>query len=663
MFKFMNKAFVIAFLLILRMSYAQQTQVVDFKKAHALLNVEADSLRISGQVSYQFKILKAVDSVYLDAVDMNFNKVEILQDSVKLESASHANLKDKIVFKYPFQKNKDYTVRFKYEAKPKKALYFLKREKEPQIWTQGQGKYTSHWFPSLDDVNDKIIFNLSLEGWDNYTFVANGVALAEGRLPNGKLKRSYQMQQPMSSYLLALVLGRYEKTTKVSDRGIPLVQYYYPKDTLKVESTYRYSEKMFNFLEQEIGVPYPWQVYKQVPVHDFLYAGMENTSLTIFSDAYMVDDIGFNDKNYVNINAHELAHQWFGDLVTATSGEHHWLQEGFATYYALLAERDIFGEDYYYFKLLESVIDLSHQDLSGKGTSLLDPKSSSLTFYQRGAWVLHVLRGIVGDQVFKQAVKRYLEKHQFGTVKTTDFISEVEKGYGQSLSSFVNYWIKNKAFPYEKAFELLKKQSPAVNEFAMVDCEAKTSKCAEYLKYYVSDKAKAKVISQVPDLVNAETFKNNLKVRQAIAQYVTKIPESIKTEYESLLEDNSYVTIEKALYNLWTNFPLDRSKYLAKTRDVSGFNDKNVRLLWIVLNLNTPYYQTDNKQRLFDELVDYTGEQYNVELRMGAFNYLNLMSACNEQCRANLETAKTHHNWRMVKFAKELSNKLEENKK
>ncbi len=86
---------------------------------------------------------------------------------------------------------------------------------------------------------------------------------------------------------------------------------------------------MFDFLEDEIGFPYPWQNYKQVPVHDFFYAGMENTSLTIFSDAFVVDSIGFNDRNYINVNAHELAHQWFGDLVTAKSGEHHWLQEGF----------------------------------------------------------------------------------------------------------------------------------------------------------------------------------------------------------------------------------------------------------------------------------------------------------------------------------------------
>jgi len=658
----MKKFFIIVFVLLVTHAFAQQTSYVDFIKATATLNIVPDSTLVEGGVSYNFKILKATDSIFLDAVNMKFNTVEIAKSDAVFESLPYSNIDNKIYFKYPFKKNESYGVRFNYSAKPKKAMYFLEREKEPQVWTQGQGKYTSNWFPSIDDVNDKIIFNLSLVGDSEYKFLANGAVTEHVELPNGKIKLSYEMKKPMPSYLLALVYGKYNKQTKTSKSGIPLEYYYYPEDSLKVESTYRYSKQMFDFLEEEIGFAFPWQNYKQVPVHDFLYAGMENTSLTIFSDAYVVDSIGFNDKNYVNINAHELAHQWFGDLVTAKSSEHHWLQEGFATYYALLAERDIFGENYFNFKLLESIIDLSHQELSGEGTSLLDPKASSLTFYQRGAWVLHILRGVVGDRVFKQAVKNYLEKHQFGNVETSDFIKEVERLYGKSLTSFVNYWIKNKSFPYEKAYGILRKESEFINEYAMVDCEAKTSKCADYLKYYVSDEAKAKVISQVPDLVTSDTFKNGIKVRQAISQYVTKIPENLKTDYESLLDDQSYITIEKALYNLWNNFPLERSKYLAKIRDISGFSDKNVRLLWIVLNLNTAYYQTDDKQKLFNELVDYTGEAYNVDLRMNAFQYLYLMKSCNEECKANLEKAKSHYNWRMVKFAKELSNKLEENK-
>ena len=152
-------------------------------------------------------------------------------------------------------------------------------------------------------------------------------------------------------------------------------------------------------------------------------------------------------------------------------------------------------------------------------------------------------------------------------------------------------------------------------------------------------------------------------MRQAISQYVTQIPKDLKQDYETLLDDKSYITIENALYNLWSSFPEDRAKYLAKTRGVVGFSDKNVRLLWIVLNLSTPFYEADDKQALYQELVDYTDEKYSADLRINAFQYLGLIKSCNDQCKSNVENAKSHHNWRLVKFAKQFSEQLQENKK
>ena len=656
----MNKNLVLFFLFLASLSFAQQTSYVDFLNIKASLSILPDSSLVKGSASYTFKILNPVDSVYIDAKAISVNAA--LTDSGN-KGLTFSNDGNKIWIKHDFKANSTYVFNLQYEVKPKKALYFLKRKGKWNIWTQGQGKYTSHWLPSIDDVNDKIVFDLTFMFEADYTILSNGKQISEGLDENSELQSAhYKMEQPMSSYLVALAIGNYNKKTETSASGIPLSYYYYPEDSLKLEPTYRYSKQMFDFLEKEIGFAYPWQNYKQVPVHDFLYAGMENTSLTIFSDAFVVDSIGFNDKNYVNVNAHELAHQWFGNLVTASSGEHHWLQEGFATYYALLAERDIFGDNHYFFKLFETAVDLGKQDLSGNGTSLLNPESSSLTFYQRGAWLLHALKSKVGDKVFKQAVKRYLETYQFKTVDTSDFIAEVERFYGRSLQAFVNLWIKQKDFPVNQAFDLLEKQSTYINEYLMVDCQAKSSKCAEYLKYYVSDEAKVKVISQAPELVTTETFNSSLKVRQAISQYVTKIPKALKTDYEALLDDKSYVTIERALYNLWTTFPEERSKYLSKTRAIDGFSDKNVRLLWIVLNLNTAFYQADDKAALFQELVNYTNPQYNTDLRINAFQYLNLMQSCNEECQTNLEEAASHHNWRLVKFAKQMSENLEQKK-
>jgi aminopeptidase N len=113
----------------------------------------------------------------------------------------------------------------------------------------------------------------------------------------------YQMTQPMSSYLVALAIGHFQKRMLKSKTGVPLEHYFEPEDVQRYESTYRYSKQIMDYLEREIGVKYPWKIYRQVPVRDFLYAGMENTTATIFSREYLVDSIGFNDRNYVNVNA------------------------------------------------------------------------------------------------------------------------------------------------------------------------------------------------------------------------------------------------------------------------------------------------------------------------------------------------------------------------
>lgn len=654
----MKNIFVIFCALFISASFAQQADDVDFISIKADVVLRPDIKEVGFSAKYTFRILKEIDTVFLDLKNISHYELKTRNFNGGLSMVSDNKL---AVYASDFEVGKTYYFNLIGFLSPKKALYFVNKDDDTQIWTQGQGKYTSNWLPSIDDVNDKIEFDISVTYPNGYEVLANG-KLVDKKVGDSLTTWHYDMQKPMSSYLVALVVGKYNKKTQISKSGVPLEYYYYPEDSLKVESTYRYSKQMFDFLEEEIGFSYPWQNYKQVPVHDFLYAGMENTSLTIFSDAFVVDEIGFNDRNYVNVNAHELAHQWFGNLVTAKSGEHHWLQEGFATYYALLAERDVFGDDYFYFKLYQNAQDLGRQDVAGDGTSLLNPKSSSLTFYQRGAWVLHALRNKVGDVVFKQSIKNYLEKYQFSNVETSDFMSEVEMLAEQDLTEFIDTWIVKQEFPFDDAIGLLKQQSTYVQEYIMVDCEAKSSKCEEYLKYYVSDDARVKIIAQVPELVTRDVFKNSLKVRQAISQYVTTIPEHLKLEYESLLNDKSYITIESALYNLWVNFPLERSKYLVKTQDVIGFSDKNVRLLWLVLNLNTPEFQTDKKQAIYEELLSYTAEKYNADSRIGAFQYLDLIKACNEECVSNLETAKSHHNWRMVKFAKRLLEQLKENK-
>ncbi len=661
------KYFIIFFLVLFGASaIAQQTEYVDFKTANVEVSINPEKEYISGKVVYTFDILKPLDSIFINSRNLSYKTLYLNNKEIVYNTEGN-----KLWLINDFEPSKNNILIIDYEASPKNAMYFVGWENDApnQVWTQGQGKYTSNWLPSFDDVNEKVEFDLKIQFKKPYQVIANGKFTGLERLDHSDYYVwHYDMKQPMSSYLLALAIGKYDKKTEISKSGIPLEMYYYPEDSAKVEPTYRYTKQMFDFLEKEIGVPYPWQNYKQVPVHDFLYAGMENTSCTIFSDAFMTDEIGFIDKNYVNVNAHELAHQWFGDLVTAKRGEHHWLQEGFATYYALLAEREVFGDDYYYYRLYQYAQELHEQDKAGKSTALLNPKSSSTTFYKKGAWTLHMLREQVGDKAFIKAVKRYLIKHQFKNVETKYFLSEMEDISGQDLTIFTQEWLRSKSFDSKQVNSSLKK-----NEFtkAMLqmhemdeskDITKLLSKCDEVLHADSFYPLQQELFSRIKNVDSPEAIQlyrlalhsDDIKKRQIVAQNLTKIPLDLKKEYESLLNDESYLTIESALYNLWNNFPEDQEKYLEQTRNIIGFNDKNVRILWLVLAILTDNDELGDSNDFFQELNSYTSPDYHFEVRQNAFNSLRWIRSCKEECVENMKEASKHHNWRFKQYAKRL---------
>lgn len=639
--------------------FAQQTEFLDFKKADILLDFDVENSKVNGKVTYVFDVKKSVDSLVIDAKAMDFENVWLDGENVK-----NINSGQQLIVVASFSKGKSYTLDLKYSVQPKKAMYFIKDNNQSinQIWTQGQGQNNSHWVPSFDDVNEKVIFNISVLFDKDYEVVANGVLKNKQSVENSRTLWTYHMHMPMSSYLLALAIGDYKKEIRYSQSGIPLELYYYPSEHNRVEPTYRYTEQIFDFYETQLGVPYAWEVYKQVPVKEFLYSGMENTSLTIFSDDLFIDQMAFVDRNYVNVNAHELAHQWFGNLVTAKSSTHHWLQEGFASYYALLAEREIFGDAYFYNVLYGYANEILDQDRANESTAILDPKASSITFYKKGAWALFALHAQIGDDAFKASVKRYLDTFEFQSVETSDFISIAASESGQNLAEFVSLWLESDQMPEHDVVVLLK-SSGFMRSYFDTNCKDFTSKCNDYLISNVEDEIKIKIIQQMSVPVLAEAFRNSIKVRQAIAQNPSNLTLKLKPYYEGLLKDNSYTTIETALYELWLKYPDKRGDYLQRTKDIIGFNDHNVRLLWLVLHLNTIEYQPEAKERIYAELVQYTGSDYSVETRMKAFDYLKLIDSFDKQSIVNLMQATQHHNWRFKKYATTLVAQLKQNTK
>lgn len=642
-------------LFFINLSFGQQIDKVDFIKCDALVAPNASEKSIFGKVTYEFKVKKAIDTIKIDAKNMEFSEVIINGKSVKFKNSG----KTLDLFE-GFKKGKN-KLTFRYSAKPKQTLYFTGdfSNGTGQIWTQGQGRYTSHWLPSFDDVNEKVIFNISIAFKENFEFFSNGNFKSSILTETANLKY-FQMQKPMSSYLVMLAIGNFEKQTKTTKSGTPLEFYLDKNDVSKFEPTYRYSKQMFDYLEQEIGVKYPWGIYRQVPVRDFLYAGMENTTSTIFAQDFVVDSIGFNDRNYVNVNAHELAHQWFGDLITAQSGKHHWLQEGFATYYALLAERHLFGDDYFY----EELNDYAEQLKRASKTDtipVMNEKASSLSFYKKGAWALHVMREDIGEKNFQKAVKKYLKKYQYKNVNTDDFLKIVKQVSGYDVENFKKVWLEKPGFEMEIAQKYLSKNKFIQDYFALKKSKKSLSELTEILKSDAYYPIKQYIVYQTRNvpfderkvILETALATNDILVRRAVAESTPVIPEAFIKQYETLLNDNSYQTKEIVLSNLWKNFPDKRLRYLEETKEIIGNNDKSFRLTWLALAMNTENLPEQVKATSYNQLLDFASENYESSVRQNALELLLQLNQNDEKVIELLFKATVHHKWQFTKFGRD----------
>lgn len=653
------------FLLFLStIAFAQQTKKVDFISANAYLSFDVQQKKVMGKMTYTFEVLdKKTDTIFIDAKSMQFTDVTINKKKAGWVASANA-----LKLYKGFKKGKN-TVEFSYSAQPKQTLYFVKDGQDVQLWTQGQGKYTSHWLPSFDDMNEKVIFNITPSFDKNYTVLSNGV-LKDKSIEDPNQKWAYQMEKPMSSYLVMLAIGKFKKWEDKTASGTPLEFYLREQDSAMYATTYRYSKEIFDFFESDIGYNYPWKVYRQVPVLDFLYAGMENTTSTIFAQDFVVDEIGFNDRTYTNVNAHELAHQWFGDIVTAESGKHHWLQEGFATYYALLAEQKLFGDDHFYYELYQMAERLQVAAQSDT-VPVMNEKASSLSFYQKGAWALHVLREGVGHDNFRNIVKTYLEKYAFANVNTDEFLAEVNKVSSYDTNSWKKRWLETGGFEVEDAITLLKKNASMGLYLEMGDLQdnafaQKKDAFMQLLKsdaYYALKEEAIFQTAEVPFEEKAEFVRlamqtKDLRIRQTVARTVTTFPASFVDEYKTFLYDASYITREIAINVLCKNFPDRKAEFLEIGKDWIGFNDKNLRILWLTLAYTAKDYRNAEKETFYNELLSYAAPEYESNIRTNALSNLLYIGKPDPIVLQNLVNATLHHKWQFVKFGKDNIRKL-----
>ncbi len=423
---------------------------VDFTHLLLELSFEPQNKKVLGKVTHTFKAKRlGVDSIFLDAPGIRVSELRLNGKAYPYELMNQG-----IVLRFNPSADTAFvqTLEIQYTANPKRGLYFIgwndpSNTNRKQIWSQGQGIDNRHWIPMFDSQNDKVISELRVTFPEPYYVLSNGGLVSRKKTKGGQIEWQYKMPAPHANYLIMLGIGEYKVLEKKSASGVPMKLLYYPDQADRAEPTYRYSVEMFDFFEQEIGIPYPWKTYSQIPVQDFMYGAMENTSATVFGDFFCVDERGYLDRNYVSVNAHELAHQWFGDLITARSAKHHWLQESFATFYNWMYEKEAFGADHFDWNrhnAAQSALQASREDLLPVAHST----AGTVRHYPKGAHVLYMLREVCGRANYNKAIRRYLRSFGFKNVDSQDLLNSFHDELGLELDWFWNQWVYKGGEPH-----------------------------------------------------------------------------------------------------------------------------------------------------------------------------------------------------------------------
>lgn len=428
----------------------------DFDLTHIKLDLAFDekAKSVKGFAELTLTPIHALKKVELDAVDLNVKSVRLAGKKLAFEAADE---KLNVTLDRQVKEGQSLTIKVAYDAQPKRGLYFVQPEKDYpkkpfQIWSQGESQDNHCWFPCYDFPNDKFTIEVTLRVHERFAGLSNG-RLVKAEHDKARKQRVFYWAQdvPVPSYLVVVAVGEFDSVEEVVD-GIPL-SYYVPKGQGdKIKATFGETPAILRFFNKALDYKYPYAGYGQVVIYDFMWGGMENTSLTTITDRALITANLKEDYDPTGLVAHEFAHQWFGDLVTAKSWEHIWLNEGFASYFdPLYFEAEHGREEFIQAMLFEA--EAYFEEDKTKRRPIVTQKfvEEEDVFdchaYQKGAWVLHMLRKVVGNELFWKAIRHYLKKHANESIETSQFKIAVEEATGRSLEGFFKQWLYSGGHP------------------------------------------------------------------------------------------------------------------------------------------------------------------------------------------------------------------------
>ncbi len=352
----------------------------------------------------------------------------------------------------PAKTGETIALEIRYAAQPRRGLYFVGPDdgypdKPQQVWSQGQDQDSRYWFPCFDSPHEKATSEVIA------TVPAAWFALSNGSLVDdstdeatGQRTLHWQFDTPHSCYLITLAAG---ELAEIEDRwGDVAVTYYVePGREADCKRCLERTPEMLALFSEKFGVRYPYDKYAQIFVADFIFGGMENTTATTLTDVVLMDERAAIDYQVDDLVAHELAHQWFGDLLTCRDWGQGWLNEGFATYSeyiwrehadgrdAAAMELDDWGDQYYG----EDAKRYRRPIATNVYEHPIDVFDHHL--YEKGGRVVHMLRQVLGEDAFWRSIGHYARKHRTGSVETRDLARAVEEATGRVLDWFFDQWI------------------------------------------------------------------------------------------------------------------------------------------------------------------------------------------------------------------------------
>jgi aminopeptidase N len=426
---------------------------------HVRLELEPDlkARSLQGRVTLSLRCRRDdLAAITLDAVDMRFSSVMVNDEPAKTTHYDGKRLR--IETDRSYGRDEVFTVSIAYACSPTRGLYFVgPDEAHPnrphECWTQGQDEDSRFYFPCIDAPLFKSTSEVLCTVTSDLFVLSNGELREKRDLGGGRTLWHYGLDFPHSAYLVTLVCGQFAEIKEHAEETGVDVYYYGPKGReADLRRSLRATPALIDFFSKTIGVPYPFGRYSQIFVSDFIFGGMENTSATTLTAEAMLDERAALDQDIEYLVAHELAHQWWGDLITCREWPEAWLNEGFATYFEYVWRDHAHGRDEADVELLGDLD--TYLDEAGEYQRPIVCRQFDEPIdlfdrhlYEKGGRVLHMLRHELGETTFWRALRLYVERNARGSVETRDLARAVEEATGRNLDRFFHQWIDNPGHP------------------------------------------------------------------------------------------------------------------------------------------------------------------------------------------------------------------------